>query len=844
MSILILHLTDLHIETENDAIISRCDAIANTLNHSLTSCTALFITVSGDIAQAGLKDQYEVAAKFLNNIKAKIKKEKDIPIEFILVPGNHDCDFSNDQLVRNIVLKDIGNHAGKMPVELINALTDVQSEYFNFRDKLINRNSLVQEDKLWTVQEFSVEGTRIWFDSLNASWMSTIHEKPGTVFFPFESYRDFKSTDADLRIALIHHPLNWFSQINYQNFRTFLQTLEDFVISGHEHAGNASVRQEANGGECAFIEGCALQIKTKNQSGFNVIELKVDTGQFSCEKYEFVDQRYERQSENGWFPIRPIPQRLRSELQITGAFRNLLNDPGAPLHHPDKPDLQLDDFYVFPDLDIQTTEAKPSSRRGALARKKSSKSLTSVEFIDKNIILEGDENSGKTRLLFQLYSAYHLRNYVPIYLDGRKIKSSQTADLTKLFSGAVVEQYGTENVVAFEQTNINKKIVLIDDFDQTPIQDRHKDRLYEFIENNFSIRILTVGESYRMSELFSGDTVDPLSAYIRYKILPFGYERRGELVRKWNRLGLSEVAPNNQWLNACTQAEKLIEAARLQHIATTVPIMVLSLLNLGESGLTKEMHNSSFAHYFYFLIVGALSNAGVRQDSFSKYLGYCTHLSWFFKNEGIDLEISEDDFRRFCTAYSKNWTLTSADEMLETLTKARILDRHGDVICFTYQYAYFYFLGRYTNSFIDHSDVENYLSYCMNHLYVRECANTLLFLAHHSGNSLVLDGVTDSLIKHFEDVKPVTFSKDDVKVISSLISNAPALVYQYKDPVQHRTEVHKIQDQNDDGGDGLSSTARPDNQERDFMEEITSVSKTIEIAGALLTNQFANLRLR
>jgi hypothetical protein len=528
-------------------------------------------------------------------------------------------------------------------------------------------------------------------------------------------------------------------------------------------------------------------------------------------------------------------------LQLSGQFQNKIQDPGATLHHPDKKDLKLNDFYVFPDLDLQASEKRRTNRLRSHSKKKSSKSLTLIDNIEPNIILEGDENAGKTRLLYQLFSSYHSQNLLPVYLEGHKIKSSQPDELRKLMSNAISEQYGKHNLVAFEQASSDRKVLLIDDFDKTPLQGKYKERLYEFIAIGFRCRILTVGENFEVSELIAAEKLEHLAAYVHLKILPFGYERRGELVKKWNRLGSTEVTSNDEWLHACSQAEKLIEAARLQHVATTVPIMVLSLLQIGTSGIAKEMHNSSFAHYFYFLIVGALQNAGVSKEALSKYLAFTMHFSWFVKSTGNVLEISEDQFIDFCEAYSKEWTTSEPVEMLATLVSARILDKHGDAICFTYQYAYYYFLGRYTSTFIGNADVKQYLDYCMGNLYVRECANTLLFLAHHSDNSFVLDGVTAALGAHFVGVTPVTFAKEDIREVSSLIANAPAIVYRPKNPVEHREDLHRFQDENDTGDDGLSSEPNSEADQRDFIEEVTSVAKTMEIAGVLLTNQFSSL---
>lgn len=241
------------------------------------------------------------------------------------------------------------------------------------------------------------------------------------------------------------------------------------------------------------------------------------------------------------------------------------------------------------------------------------------------------------------------------------------------------------------------------------------------------------------------------------------------------------------------------------------------------------------------MIVGALENAGVKPSALPKYLGFATHLSWFIRLNGNDLEITEEQFKGFCHAYSAKWTSSDPKEMLEILCRARILDNPNDSICFTYQYSYYYFLGRYANSFIDTEEVKSYLAYCMQNLYVRECANTLLFLAHHSDNSFVLDGVVAALASHFPDAAPATFEKKDVAKLTSLMANAPTLLYQQKAPVTHRDDINRFRDANHSDSDGLHSEPKPAGEPRDLVEEITSLSKTMEIAGVLLTNHFSSL---
>lgn len=65
MTALVLHLSDIHIKTSTDPILKRGKDIAASTFSSLPSASHVFIVVSGDIAYSGVKDEYNLAADFL-----------------------------------------------------------------------------------------------------------------------------------------------------------------------------------------------------------------------------------------------------------------------------------------------------------------------------------------------------------------------------------------------------------------------------------------------------------------------------------------------------------------------------------------------------------------------------------------------------------------------------------------------------------------------------------------------------------------------------------------------------------------------------------------------------------
>lgn len=837
MTIAILHLSDIHFANPTDAVIGRVQKIAKAIIPTLRDVTTLVILVSGDIAQAGLSEEYSIAERFLAALTGDINKQSAVSISVVLAPGNHDCDFSSDQDVRHTIIEAIKKKGVPIPEGYISTGVEVQKNYFSFREKNEKGTSARLNDPLWKSHLLEVDGKRIIFDVLNASWMSTKYEQQGGLIFPFERFSSEQPSDADLRILTMHHPLNWYNQSNYLQFRGFIHHLADLVVTGHEHQSSGRTTDDAVDGECAYIEGAALQMRDDpSSSGFNLIEIDLTNGRFKYTPYCLEDEHYSPSSTlMEWRHYRALPKRQASDLSITGSFRATLLDPGATLKHPSGIALTLEDIYVFPDLDSRI-DKRSEKVRGKSISKPSSKHLIDLPALKKNVLIGGTEVSGKTCLLYRLFDIYHNQGFFPLFLRGKDLKRSSFSDTERYLNNAIDAQYGSHVRERFLQLEKDQKILLIDDLDQSPVKGTPKRALLDALKFGFHRVVATVGDSFEIAEMFEAKEGTSFFDFEQYQISPLGYERRGDLIRKWIGIGHDETKSTNDLLKIFDDAENLIENARLQHIASTVPIYVLSLLQAAASGLSKEMHNSSFAHYYYFLIVGALEKGGIKADQMGPYIAACTHLSWFIKVNGDDHRISTAEFEKFVAVYSDEWTETDPAALLEVLIASRLIDSDGGAIYFTYPYSYYYFLGRYASISIGEKQVDAYLEHCVRNLYVRECANTLLFLAHHTGNSAVLELVVNALKEHFPQTAPMTLAKEDAKAVTSMMAMAPALSYKTRKPDEHRKNIAKQRDQNGND-DGLIERPLPN---RTLFHDLISLIKSIEIAGALLTHQFSN----
>ena len=89
----ILMISDLHIKGNDKVeILHRINKICEILNREMTIGEKLIVLICGDVVDKGKKEDFVTAHEIFDYM---IDKAKNMDIEFLMVPGNHDlCDNS------------------------------------------------------------------------------------------------------------------------------------------------------------------------------------------------------------------------------------------------------------------------------------------------------------------------------------------------------------------------------------------------------------------------------------------------------------------------------------------------------------------------------------------------------------------------------------------------------------------------------------------------------------------------------------------------------------------------------------------------------------------------------
>jgi hypothetical protein len=836
MTAVVLHLSDIHIKTAKDPILKRGASIAATTFASLPTASHVFIVCSGDVAYSGTTEEYEAAIALFSDIETTIRKEAACPVSFLLAPGNHDCNFDKNNTARKILVANMEkSDSPEVDAQVIEICTDIQSDYFAFRD-LLENNALATDDKLWRTSVFEVEGKKIVFECLNISWVSKIREDIGKLFFPIERYSKQNFEQADVRLLIMHHPLNWFNQSIYRPFRTFVRKLANIIITGHEHQGNVGLIEESESDSSAYIEGCVLQSDSRDltDSSFNVATIDLTHGQFASTRYEWNGIMYVATEEGSWSDYRDLPEKQSNSFSLLPEFQETLEDPGAFFKHPGSGNIGLSDIYVYPDLrKIGNSEDR---RRVFL----NSRRLLAPEVTADGILIEGEEKSGCTSLLYQLYRQYHERGFVPLYIKGKDLKKVTDADIDKLIRRAVEHQYGSDQVEAFMQLTRTQKLLLLDDFDDSPMRaGGARAGLLCALRKRFGHLVVTVGDMFEMREMVDGDASRALIDLAHYKIQSFGHALRGELISRWLSLGADGTVDESTAIARLDQAEKLVSTVMQKSVIPAIPLYLLTLLQSMDAGRSGDFKESALGYYYQYLLTEAFQSSGVKPDKLTEYFQYAAYLAWEFHIQK-KRELCESELRDFNDRFTRDWHTVDFKPRLEVLLHARVLCKVGEEYAFRYPYIYFYLKGLYLSENLTEPAIREYICHCCQHLYVREHANTVLFLAHHSNDDFVLKSIADALHNLFSDRVPVKFDGDTL-AINKLIENAPKLTYSGGKPQDHRAHRNQLQDELDDGHDGLLDSEE-ETEELSLIAQMTMLFKTTEILGQVLKNQYSKIQ--
>jgi formylglycine-generating enzyme required for sulfatase activity/calcineurin-like phosphoesterase family protein/energy-coupling factor transporter ATP-binding protein EcfA2 len=471
--ITILHLSDIHFRKRQDeknqtfrqnVQTGLIDAIgAHVKEHGCPD----FVAVTGDIAFAGKKHEYEEAWEFFE----KLKKILAPGTVFLAVPGNHDVDrgqVSEFFSMHRIVKEGQTDRFLENKTHIKNFINIKFSAFRDFCRRLQpglyepgEKGSVegeIIDDYFW-VKNFEDRG--VSFLGLNSAWASEGDRDRFQIALGYpQVFAALGKAVLPHRVILMHHPIfNWLDERDMQKWSGEVFNKCGLILHGHVHVDSAmSIGTPSD--SCLSI-GANATYTHEGYIGFQFIEarfledrVKVRVWPYKLKTIErpvFSSNydRWIRQEGKPYFELetqRPCggDEKDLRPLQIPLEYREWLAqfhskmdieqlDPNARAYHVPLPEVYIpietvDPFYRPPDEKSMKERGKKGVLEG-LEKDKESQESKESQYIDieellgreECILLRGPAGTGKTTLVKHLaYTITHgqgsrtLCDYLPI----------------------------------------------------------------------------------------------------------------------------------------------------------------------------------------------------------------------------------------------------------------------------------------------------------------------------------------------------------------------------------------------------------------------------------------------
>ncbi len=296
-------------------------------------------------------------------------------------------------------------------------------------------------------------------------------------------------------------------------------------------------------------------------------------------------------------------------MELTEKFKEYLGNTGIEFTHRNCATISLSDLFVFPDL---------KSIKKMLEEVEPNISGENLWNYGNQILIFGDEQSGKTSLAKRLFLDGLSCGYSPILIDGEILQSF--LKIEEQVPKILAEIYS--NISANDFLQCPNLVCIVDNLSAGKTSKRVRKEFIHSLNSIFSRTIFFAEESFK----FITSDFPELYEYNKFEILPFGNVRRNELIEKWVNLGITEETDDQEIFKQIDELTILVDSLVRKDIVPAKPFHVLMILQSLETVTPQRLELTSFGHCYQYLIYQALERVRVRQTEVDTYLNVLTEL--------------------------------------------------------------------------------------------------------------------------------------------------------------------------------------------------------------------------
>jgi len=266
MAVTWLHVSDFHIregdQYDQNVVLKALVASVRRLRENDGRKPDL-IFATGDIAFSGKPAQYDLATRFFDELLDAAGVERK---HLFVIPGNHDVDRDlGAWLARKLETREEADAYFDPKVPKIH-ITQKLGAFVKWHDDYFaGIRSTPTDTTCGPVVPVEVGETRLGILPLNSALFCQGDDDHAKLLIgrralepALEQLRGLK---ADLNVALVHHPLDWLSNVEESNIRRALEKNVDLILRGHLHNTDVQSTASASGGILHLAAGAAYQTR-------------------------------------------------------------------------------------------------------------------------------------------------------------------------------------------------------------------------------------------------------------------------------------------------------------------------------------------------------------------------------------------------------------------------------------------------------------------------------------------------------------------------------------------------------------------------------------------------------
>lgn len=737
-----------------------------------------FVLFNGDLINNGSmgfeKDnEYELVTEyFINPLLSKLGLGKH---DVFFVPGNHDINRNkvNDVLYGNISDKfsnreDLNTFIDNL--DKYGQLFDRLEDFYTFLDLFYDSKNIheVRRNNLFSTNIIKKNEFSIGVACLNSSWAAFGGDNDYGKLLVGERQVDMAGSDihsCDLKIAMLHHPLDWLKEFDRTDVYSRLISNFDLIFTGHIHTQDTHQILRHNA-KSVFYQ-CGTLFDGRYFNGYALTTYNFTTKNVHLTLREYYDKRrvfdkalniVEDGQESFFLSNNRKLEMTRKKIEIKNKIKDQVLshlDKGliSVLSHQTNAPKTLSEIYVPPLISDKTENGDKSADEIFY-------SIDSLLQLNKSLLFIGKKELGKTTLLNYICSkfmtSYETYTKIPIVINFNELSKGKNI-MKKAISDFLLE-FSSEHI-DIEESLVNGDFILL--VDNLNIDDITKiGKIKQFAVAYPEIRFIFAMNENLLETIKLKEFPDLGINYNTYYLYSYRRTQTRELIKKWFKNGVNDDEV----------LDRVISTIQMVGLPKT-PLAISLLLSIIEKQTNfVPINEATLVDRFTEDLLDKLNVEEVKYETFdylikSDYLSYIAFVMVKKDQYYLDFIDYEEETLRY---FKEKGLETNLHLFKQLFFKRGILTLENGKVFFRLQCFYELFLAKFM-SMEENKDFREYVLQEQNYL---DFQNEIVYLTGlQRRNKNIIDLLEQRLLKASQYIEEMIIADFSNIPIEQLLTN-------------------------------------------------------------------------